>query len=193
MRLLALIGAMLLVAAPLRPAGAWLDSKPGGEHWEPIPGNAGIAAFYGTWWPQCWDGAWKKQEDMIIEPDGVLRYTAKKPTFPTRYRVIETTPYGVTLAIHKPARKGREEINRFWVLRFLNVKNNLIGVHDCLPHDMDMKDFRWDFTDDELKQFWSTFKACNPALTRKDPSVKDEGYQYWGDGWSQSCDLYRMK
>ncbi|MEW5995707.1 MAG: hypothetical protein AB1744_15110 [Candidatus Zixiibacteriota bacterium] len=193
MRLLALIGAMLLVAAPFCPAEAWLDSKPGGEYWPPIPGNAGIAAFYGTWWPQCWDGAWKAQGEMIVEPDGVLRYTAKEPYFPTRYRVIETTPYGVTLVARTPADTDHGELFYFWVLRFLNVKNNLIGVNECFPDDMDIKGFRWDFTDAELKQFWSTFKACNPALTRKDPSVKDEGYQYWGDGWSQSCDLYRMK
>lgn len=193
MRLLALIGGALLAAILSGPAWAWQDSKPGGEHWPPIPGNAGMGAFYGSWWPQCDDGAWQDRDTIFIEPNGIIRYKRNPGGFPTQYRVIETTPYGVTLAVHTPASKGRDDINRFWILRYLNAKTSHIGVHECFPHTMDIKGFRWDFTDDELKQFWSTFKACNPAVTYKDPRLKDEGFLYWGRGWDQSCDLYRTE
>lgn len=195
MRLLAFLGVGLLAATLCRPAWAWLDSFPGGEYWPPIPGNAGLNAFLGQWTPQCNNGAWLDQDSMVIEPSGTLRYTARKPYFPTQYRVIEETPYGVTMAVRNPPNRRRGEIIRFWVLRRLDHRReDLIGINDCLPHDFHMKGFRWTFTDDELKEFWKGFATCNPALTRKDPRVTDDdGYKYWGDGWSQSCEFFRSE
>lgn len=188
-----------LVSVLSGPALAWQDSAPGGERWPQIPGNRGIESFYGRWQPDCDNGAWLDQGDLIIEPGGVLRYTGKKPYFPTQYRIIETTPYGVTLVVHTPADSKYDDLYDIWVLRYLRgswrAKEPYKGaINQChiYSYEVERGNFRWDFSDAELRNFWDNFKNCNPALTRKYPEIKDTGVQYWGDGWSQSCEIIHL-
>ncbi len=198
MRVFALITAAL-VAALSSPALAWNDSEPGGERWPPIPGNTGIQSFYGRWQPDCNKAAWLDQGDIIIEPNGVLRYTAKEPYFPTQYRIIETTPYGVTLIVRSPADGKYGDLYWIWVLRYLRAsyrtKEPYRGaINVCSPHpsDLDRAGFRWDFSDAELKDFWDKFATCNPALTRKSPGSVALGFQHWGEGWNQGCEIIHL-
>lgn len=152
-----------------------------------IPNNWGVSAFDGRWVSQCQDQAWLDLVAIIFKVhirirNGTIRQDGAVSGFPTQYRVIETTPYKVTLVVHGPASAQDGEVNRFWVLRYLGAqRGDVIGIHECAPADM--KDFRWTFTNPELQTFWNGFAACNPELTVRDPGKGDDaGYAYWGEG-----------
>lgn len=187
---LALVGA----AAP---AWAWVDTPPGSSDWPMTRGSWGMQAMQGRWLVQCGDPGWQTAAEITIDRENYdyhsFRYQNNSAGLPTQYRVIETTPYKVTLAVRGPAvgRDGTED--RFWVLRYLNSPFlDRIGVHECVPSPLAMTSYRWDFTLPELRTFWAGFAGCNPELTARDPGRQDdEGYAYWGEGWHQACDFIR--
>lgn len=183
-------GLALWSAAPAR---AWVDTPPGTPDWPWLWSEASMAQFLGQWRPDCAEPVWLRTTEILFEPQGRIRYHGQADGLPTRYRIIESTPYKVTLAVHRPASGPVGAINRFWVLRYLKSEiPDRAGIHECAPVGDALKDFRWDFTDAQLQRFWAGFAACNPELTARDRRKRnDMGYAYWGEGWRQACALER--
>lgn len=193
MRLLAMmLAAFMLAGTQPTEARGWSDTPPGGQDWPPLPGNAGMGFFQGTWKPDCNNGTWISFVDeahgpMTLHPDGRISYRMRNPYMPTRYRLIEETPNYVVLMVRMAPNKTRKQILRFWILRPLEAGSEEIGVNTCWPEDKDLKGFDWANSDDEtLRRVWRDSATCHPDHTRK--SVPDS---FLGNGWSQECAFFR--
>lgn len=191
MRLLAAMTAAMIFAAG-EAAWAWRKSMPGGEHWPAIPEPGGMANFLGTWLPQGCDDAWNDHGNMTMQADGRIVYDKKKPYLPTRYRVIETTPYYVVLMTRRLS-KEYGEILRFVVLQSVSPKPNwpraTLGWNQCRPNDKDLAWFSWADDDAALARVWANAKSCNPAF-----KVPYAGSPFFGNsGWSQECKFNRIE
>lgn len=190
MRLLAMVLAALLLLSN-QPAWAWMNNPPGDKYWPPIPDNAGLNFFLGTWEPQCNNGTWVSDVDeahgpMTLHSDGKISYRMRKPYMPTRYRLIEETPYYVVLMVRKVS-KERGEILRFWLLQRLEAWTGSIGVNSCWPEKEDLKGFDWSKSDDEaLRRVWRGSKTCNPEINYKSVPTS-----FLGDHWDQECHFRR--
>lgn len=191
MRFLAVMLAAFMLAS-VQPAWAWLDGRPGDQYWPPIPGNAGMDFFLGTWKPDCNNGTWISFVDeahgpMTLHPDGRISYRMRNPTMPTRYRLIEETPNYVVLMTHEDPWKQYGEILRFWILRRLEAWTDKIGLNVCRPNEKDLKGFDWAGSDDDaLRRTWRESASCNP-----DRMFKSLPGSYLGDGWDQECKFFR--
>lgn len=190
MRLLAMMLAAFMLAGA-QSARAWIDGWPGDENWPPIPGNAGMEFFLGTWKPSCNNGTWNSVVEeahgpMTLHPDGRISYRMRDPYMPTQYRLIEETPNYVVVLTRAPSKKYGE-IFWFWVLRRLEAWTREIGVNECRPEDEDLKGFHWAGSDDEaLRRVWRNSASCHPDRTPKSVPTS-----FLGDGWSQECDFFR--
>lgn len=193
MRLLVVVLTAFILAS-FHPAWArgWSDTPPGDQDWPPIPGNAGMGFFLGTWKPDCDNGIWissvsdNAHGPMTLHPDGTISYRRRDPTMPTHYRLIETTPYYVVLMTREPSKKYGQ-ILRFWILRPLEAGSEQIGVNECWPEDKDLAGFDWTGSDDEtLRRVWRDSATCHPDRKPKSPS----GY-FLGGGWNQECAFFR--
>lgn len=192
MLLVRVVWLMLALALPVVPAWAWLEELPGSPRWPAIPGNAGMSAFLGRWLPQCNNWGWQHVGAIFFEPQGRIRYQIKSIDFQTQFRVIETTPYKVTILVHTPEYGKYTESNWWWVLRYLNENwYTSIGVNTCYE-DSSWLEGRWGAGDEELRRFWTEASLCNPERTVRTPRrVDDARHVNWGDYWNQECDLGR--
>ncbi len=190
MRLLATALVALLLSSN-HPAWAWLDYPPGDKYWPPIPDNAGMRFFLGTWEPQCNNGTWNGTDKdahgpMTLHADGRISYRKRDPYMPTRYRLIEETPYYAVLMVREPDLKDGF-IFRFWLLRRLEAWSGSMGVNSCWPEDEDLKGFDWSKSDDEaLRRVWRSSTTCHPDIKYK--SVPTD---FLGDHWNQECHFRR--
>ena len=191
MRLLAMVLAALLLLSN-QPARAWLDTPPGDENWPPIPDNAGLNFFLGTWEPQCNNGIWNGVDKdahglTTLHTEGRINYRRRDATLPGRYRLIEETPYYVVLMVRYAPWKSYGEHFEFWLLQRLEAWTGSIGVNSCWPEKADLKGFDWNKSDDEaLRRFWRGSKTCNPEINYKSVPTS-----FLGDHWDQECHFRR--
>lgn len=183
-----LMAAFVLVAG--QPAWAYKETLPGTEEWPEIPGRMGMKAFQDTWMPQCNVGVVQDAGDMTVHEDGRISYERNK-VLPVRYRVIEETPHYVVTLVQAPTLKGDDFDVYFWAFRPLGksfhprgwTKMSAIGINECEIYGDDARRHAiWNFSDEELAEFWKTNKFCHPSLTEK---YRDD--PFWGGRWDQQC------
>lgn len=184
MRLLATVLAAVTLAN-VSPAWAWQETMPGEGNWPPIPGNAGLAYFFGTWNPQCNVGAWQEHGLMTLRPRGRIEYQLRHPYLPTAYRIIEETPNYAVLMVRR-LREGSRDLLDFWIIRLQDRDSaGHLGIESCRPWHKELEGFDWSKSDDgELRKVWRNSRECHPDFTRKYPSNP-----FLGDGWGQYCEF----
>jgi len=152
-----------------------------------------MANFVGTWLPQGCHDAWSEHGNMTVQADGRIRYDKTKPYLPTRYRVIETTPYYVVLMTKEDPGKKTGEILRFAILQSVSPDPDwpraTLGWNECRPDAEDLAGFSWTNDDTALARVWAGAKSCNPAFGTGDPTISPF---FRGKPWNQECKFNRI-
>ncbi|MGE5505972.1 MAG: hypothetical protein ACM31L_16240 [Actinomycetota bacterium] len=132
--------------------------------WAPIPGNAGMAYFLGTWDPVC-NGAIEQGHGlMTFHPDGRITYQNEDGYSANAYRVIEEAPEYVALLVRMPPFETRSERFQFVVLKLLHISHPPppyeLQYSKCGMYGEGQGGIRWDMSDDDLRRIWQQRNSC---------------------------------